>query len=106
MEHRNIEQRYAMKFCVKPGDSAKDTYGKLVQVFVNEAVSRAQVFRWHRDFKNGCEGVNDELRSGRPIEIRTDNNVQRVRALVHQDWRLTVRRLAEELNLNCETDRF
>ncbi len=44
MECRNIEQWYAIKFCVKLCDS-EDTYGKLVQVFGNEALSRAQVFR-------------------------------------------------------------
>ncbi len=45
MECWNIEQRYAIKFCVKLGDFAKDMFGKLVQVFGNEALSRAQVFR-------------------------------------------------------------
>lgn len=105
MELRNIEQRYAIKFCAKVGDSAKETHDKLVKVFGDEALSRAQVFRWHKDFKNGRESVKDELRSGRPVEIRTDNNVQRVCARVHQDRRLTVRMLAEELNLNRETVR-
>ncbi len=105
MKRHNIEQQYAIKFCIKLNDSAKDTYGKLVQVFGNEALSRAQVFQWHRDLKNGCESVDDESRSGRPIEIWTDNNVQRVRAFVHQDRLLTVRMLAEELNLNRQTVR-
>ncbi len=41
----------------------------------------------------------------RSIEIRIDNNVQRVRALVHQDRRLTIRMLDEELNLNRKTVR-
>ncbi|KAK5644536.1 hypothetical protein RI129_005836 [Pyrocoelia pectoralis] len=96
MEQRNIEQRYAIKCCVKLGDSVKETYGKLVKVFGDEALSRAQVFRWHKDFKNGRESVGDEPRSGRPVDPRTDNNVQRVRILVHQDRRLTIRMLADE----------
>lgn len=105
MEQRNIEQRYAIKFCVKLGDSVMETYDKLVKVFGDEALSRAQVFRWHKNFKNGRESVGDEPRSGRPVEARTDNNVQRVRTLVHQDRRLTVRILADELNLKRETVR-
>jgi hypothetical protein len=79
------------------------TYGKLVKVFGDEALSRAQVFRWHKNLKNGRESVGDEPRSGRPVESRTDNNVQRVRTLVRQDRHLTVRILADELNLKRET---
>lgn len=105
MERRNIEQRYAIKFCVKLGESAKETFDKIVKVFGDEAMSRAQVFQWHKKFKNGREGVEDEPRSGRAVEVRTDNNVQRVRALVRQDRRLTIRMLSGELNINRETVR-
>ncbi|VVC46389.1 Hypothetical protein CINCED_3A003520 [Cinara cedri] len=79
-----------------------ETYDKLVKAFGDEALSRAQVFQWHKNFINGRESVGDEPRSGRPVEARTDNNVQRVRTLVHQDRRLTVRMLADELNLKRE----
>ncbi|VVC27483.1 Winged helix-turn-helix DNA-binding domain [Cinara cedri] len=82
-----------------------ETYDKLVKVFGDEALSRVQVFRWHTNFKNGRESVGDEPRSGRSVEARTDNNVQRVRTLVHQDRRLTVRMLSDELNLKRETVR-
>ncbi|VVC30289.1 Winged helix-turn-helix DNA-binding domain [Cinara cedri] len=82
-----------------------ETYDKLVKVFGDEVLSRAQMFRWHKNFKNDRESVGDEPRSGRPVEARTDNNVQRVRTLVHQDRRLTVRMLADELNLKRETVR-
>lgn len=73
----------------------------MVKVFGDEVLSRAQVFRWHKEFKSGRESVNDEPRSGRPIEVRTDNNVQRVR----QERRLTIRMLADDLNLRRETVR-
>jgi hypothetical protein len=74
-------------------------------MFGDEALSHARVFRWHKKFNNGRENVGVEPRSGRPIEPRTDNNVQRMRTLVRQDRRLTVRMLADELNLKRETFR-
>jgi len=50
MEQRNIEQRRAIKFYVKLGDSVMETYDKLMKVFGDEVLSRTQVFRWHKNF--------------------------------------------------------
>jgi len=51
MERRNIEQRYAIKCCVKLGESAIETLDKVVKVLGDEAINRARVFRWHKEFK-------------------------------------------------------
>jgi DNA polymerase III epsilon subunit-like protein len=53
-------------FCVKLGDSATTTHGKLQQAFGDDAMSRAQAFRWHKMFTKGRTIVEDEQRSGRP----------------------------------------
>jgi len=45
METRNIALRYAIYFCVKLGDSATTTHGKLQQAFGDDAMSSAQAFR-------------------------------------------------------------
>ena len=44
MEARNIAQRHANFFCVKPGDIATTTHEKLQQAFGDDVMSRAQVF--------------------------------------------------------------
>ncbi|KAK5641706.1 hypothetical protein RI129_010253 [Pyrocoelia pectoralis] len=69
MEKRNQEQRVAIKFCAKLGETASETYAKIVKVYGDSALSRAQVFRWHKEFKEGPESVEDEARSGRPQRI-------------------------------------
>jgi len=49
MDARNIAQRYAISsFCVKLGDSATKTHEKLRQVFGDDAMSKAQAFRWQK----------------------------------------------------------
>ena len=46
---RNIAQRYAIfSFCVKLGDNATTTHGKLQQAFGDDAMSKAQAFRWQK----------------------------------------------------------
>jgi len=49
MEARNIAQRYAIfSFCVKLGDNATTTHGKIQQAFGDDAMSKAQAFRWQK----------------------------------------------------------
>ncbi|KAJ8939425.1 hypothetical protein NQ318_021929, partial [Aromia moschata] len=46
--------------------------------------SRAQVFRWFKDFSEGRESIEDQPRSGRPLSSRTDENVDRIQDLVKE----------------------
>jgi len=100
MASTKLEQRYAIKFCVKLKDNAAETFRKLTQAYGDHTMSRAQVFRWHKAFMDGREEVEDEARSGRPSTTRNDETVARVRDLVRTDRRLTVRMIADELNIN------
>jgi hypothetical protein len=43
--------------------------------------------------------VEDEPRSGRPASLRTSTKVDRVRAFIRQDRRLTIRKIADEIIL-------
>ena len=108
MEARNIMQRYAIfSFCVKLGGNATTTHGKLQQAFGDDAMSKAQAFRWKkRGFSEGRILVEDEQRSGRPSTKRTGDNTARVRVLFRSDRRLTVRMIADEMNMNPETVRL
>ena len=99
MEERKIEQRCAIKFCVKLGETGIETFNKLKQAYGAHALSRSQVLKWYKAFSEGRESIKDEPRSGRPSS-KTDNNVEIVRALVRSERRLTVRMIPSELNLN------
>ena len=48
MDRQKFEQRWAIKFCVKLGESATVTYEKLQRAYGENSLSRAQVFRWHK----------------------------------------------------------
>ena len=61
----NIEQRYAIKFCVKLKKSATETFASLTEAYGDATLSRPMVFKWHTSFKEGRENVEDDPRSGR-----------------------------------------
>jgi len=66
------------------------------------AVSRTQVFRWHKVFLDGRENAEGEARSGRPCTSKTDENVTKARDLVRSYRSLTVRMISSVLNLNSQ----
>ena len=82
---KNIEQRYAIKFCVKLNKSAIETFASLTEAYGDAPLSRTMVFKWHKVFKEGREIVEDDPRSGRPISSTNDQNVEMVRAVIAKD---------------------
>ena len=91
MEKWNLEQRWAIKFCVKLNDNATETYEKWRRAYGEHALLRTQVFRWHKAFLDGRESVEDEPRCGRPCTLKADENVTKVRDLGRSDLCLTER---------------
>ena len=68
-------------------------------------MSRAQAFHWHKMFSEGRNIVEDEQRSGRPSTTRTSDNTELLRELVLSNRRLTVKMIADEVNVTREAVR-
>ena len=66
-------------------------------------MSRAQAFHWHKMFSEGRTIIEDEQCNGRPSTTRTSDNTARVRELFRSHRRLTVKMIADEVNINWET---
>jgi hypothetical protein len=95
----NLDQRYAIKYCVQKGKSGSETLQLLRPAYGNAALSASQVLRWHKAIKEGWEGVEEEKRARRLSTSRTKSNVARVKAVLDRDRRLGVRLMAEEVGL-------
>jgi hypothetical protein len=65
MEERNFEQRCAIKFCVKLGETGIETFNKMKQAYREHALLRSKVFKWYTAFSEGRESITDKPRSGR-----------------------------------------
>lgn len=100
-----LEQRYAIKFCFKSGKTATETYQMMQNAYGDDCLSRSNVFLWFGKFRDGREDTKDDERTGRPRTSRTDSNIEAVRAALKGDRRLTIRLLAEHLNIDKETVR-
>ena len=75
----------------------------LVQVYGTEAVSRKCVYDRFKRFRDGKQTTEDEPRSGRPSTSRTPDMTGRVRQMLAQDRRVTLRLMAEELDFSKDT---
>ena len=58
-------------------------------------MKKTEVYKQVKRFSEGRESVTDEERSGRPATSRTDENIAKVRQIVRENRRLTVRSIAE-----------
>ena len=63
----------------------------------------AHVSEWHKQFKDGCEDVGDDSRSGRPSMSRTVDNIERLKQMVRGDLWFTVLMIADELEINRDS---
>jgi len=59
-------------------------------------MKKTAVYKWVKRFSDGRESVTDEERSGRPVTSRTEENIAKVRQIVRENRRMTVRSIAEQ----------
>jgi len=100
-----MEQQLAIKFCFKVGKSATENLQMVNAAYGNQELSCLNVFRWHGRFRDGREDIEDNPRSGQPTECCNDNNVEKISQLLLQNCHLSLRMLADEVNLGKDTVR-
>jgi len=71
-----MEQRANIKFCSKLEKTAAETVELMRQVYGDNCLSRAQIFRWYARFKTGVETIEDEARPGRPFLFVTRDSLR------------------------------
>jgi len=94
-----------IKLLVKLGKSGNEIREMLVQVYGDNAMKKTAVYKWVKCFSEGRESVTDEERSGWPATSRTEENISKVCQIVCENCWLTVRSIAEQVNIDRETVR-
>ncbi|XP_042202985.1 protein GVQW3-like [Homarus americanus] len=96
------EQRVCVKFCFKLGKTFKENFQMLQQAYGEDCLSRTQCHVWYQCFKWGRTSTEDDPISGRPSTSTDGDHVEKVRAVIHENRRLTVHEVSEEVGI-CES---
>ena len=80
-----VEQRSAIKFCLRNEISVAETSRMLQKVFVDLTMSQKNVYKWYKNFKEGRERVDDLERPERPSTSTDEQHVNRIKELVHKN---------------------
>ncbi|UYV61411.1 hypothetical protein LAZ67_1004761 [Cordylochernes scorpioides] len=72
----------------------------LTVAYREATLDRSNVYRCYKMFSEGREDVNDEERAGRPSTSTTDEKINEVEKMILANRRITVREVAEDLNIS------
>ena len=72
----------------------------LTVAYGEATLDRSNVYRWYKMFSVSRENVNDEERAGRPSTSTADENIDEVKKIILVNRRITVREVAEKLNIS------
>ena len=72
----------------------------LNQAYGEDCVCRTQCYDWFKPFKQGRISVSEDPRPGRLSTSANDDHVGRVRAVIRRYCRITVREVAEEVDIS------
>jgi hypothetical protein len=103
MEELKIQQRSVIRFLTLENQAPKDIHLRLQNVFGQEALSYTQVKFWAAETNRGRKSVQDEIRSGRPSDATSTENIEAVEKLVMENRRTKVWEIAAETGLSRGT---
>ena len=96
----NIEKRMCIKFCHKLGKTATETYQMLLLAYWDETISRARVFEWYKQFKEGRSIVESDEREGHPSTSRNEEIIQKIQTDIRGNRRLIISELSNEFQIS------
>ena len=71
----------------------------LKKAFDNHAMLQPRVYEWYNRFRERREDVEDDTRPGRLSTSISDENVEKIKAIVLANRKITIREIAEEIGI-------
>ena len=95
-----VEYRAVIRYLYLKGKTGKEIHGELAAVYGSSAPSYAQVKFWVGEFKRGRTSLEDEARSGRPLDATDEEMCKKVWDLGYSDRRIQVEEIAQALGIS------
>jgi [histone H3]-lysine36 N-dimethyltransferase SETMAR len=96
----SVAQRIIIKFLTNEGIPPSQILTRLRSQFGEKCLTVRSVYAWAKSFKDGRETVENQSHPRRPTTSCTSDNIARVDELIRADRRVTVRDVAEELEIS------
>jgi len=100
------EQRVCVKFCLKVGKTFTETFQMLQQAYGEECLSRTQCYELYERFKSCRTSIENDPKSGRPSSSTGGDHIEKVRSVIRENRRITLREVSEEVGIckrSCHT---
>ncbi|CAF1083628.1 unnamed protein product [Rotaria sp. Silwood1] len=95
--------RYYIRIRAILGIYSKTIFDELTEALGLDASSYPMVRKWTKRFREGREDVSNDPRSGRPISVLRDENIERVRQVIEDDPHSTYDDITVETGLSRGT---
>ena len=99
---QNVQYRSVIRFLVLDGKSCMEIKGKMNAVYRDSSPSLITIKYWFHEFKRGRTSVSDEESSGWPIEVTTEEMIEKIHGIVLNDRRIKVREIVEIVGISHE----
>ena len=95
-----VEYRAVIRYLYLKGKTGKEIHSELANVYGSSAPSYAQVKFWVGEFKRDRTSLEDEARSGCPLDATDKEMCKKVRNLVYSDRRIQVEEITQALGIS------
>ena len=95
-----VEYRVVIRYLYLKDKTDKEIHGELAHVHGSSAPFYAQVKFWVGELKRGRTSLEDEARSGCPLDATDEEMCKKVRDLVYSDKRIQVEEIAQALGIS------
>ena len=95
-----VEYRAVIRYLYLKGKTGKEIHGESADVYGSSVPSYAGVKFWVGEFKCGRTSLEDEARSGRPLDATDEEMCKKVRDLVYSDRQIQVEEIAQALGIS------
>ena len=95
-----VEYRAVIRYLYLKGKTGKEIHSELADVYGSSTPSYAQVKFWVGEFKRGRTSLEDEARSGRPLDAIDEETCKKVRDLVYSHRRIQMEEIAQALGIS------